>query len=107
MIQILNLLINQFQSEELQKLISPTYREIQDISAYKRNLQIITDLRPTRATQMNPESSRSHLFMTFRIVFGNTMRKITFVDLAGNESSGVRQMKELHLTSKDSTLYKP
>ena len=73
------------QSEELQKLISPTYREIQDINAYKRNLQIITDLRPTRATQMNPESSRSHLFMTFRIVFGNTMRKITFVDLAGNE----------------------
>ena len=58
--------------------------EINNISSYL--VQNVLSNRPTRATKMNPESSRSHLFLIFKLKFpdGST-RKITFVDLAGNE----------------------
>ena len=50
-------------------------------------LERIENLRPTRSTLMNPESSRSHLFLIFKIKFpGKEEVKVTFIDLAGNET---------------------
>lgn len=53
----------------------------------------IQSRRPTRQTDANPESSRSHLFVTLTIKFGDKLAKqlgrtetqLTFVDVAGNE----------------------
>jgi len=39
-----------------------------------------------KATMNNPESSRSHMFITFSIEYNNVKSKLTFVDLAGVEN---------------------
>jgi hypothetical protein len=55
--------------------------------------------RPTRATAINPESSRSHLFIIFKIKLSdNTEILMTFIDLGGNEEtapSGSKKAKDV------------
>jgi hypothetical protein len=56
-------------------------------------IQMITNINDIRirenrikATMNNPESSRSHMFITFNIRYNNIESKLTFVDLAGVEN---------------------
>lgn len=49
---------------------------------------LIERSRPTRATVLNPDSSRTHLFIEFDVKVKNGGdTKLTFVDLAGNEQA--------------------
>lgn len=41
--------------------------------------------RPVRSTELNPESSRSHLFIIFRIKINDEIRYFTLLDMAGYE----------------------
>lgn len=60
---------------------------------FKKYFNTIQQRRPTRQTDANPESSRSHLFITITITFtdkvakrvGRKQTQLTFVDVAGNE----------------------
>ena len=60
--------------------------------AFDKFYKIVELNRPTRATNLNPDSSRSHLIIDFYITTtsGNdapVTTKLSFVDLAGNEKA--------------------
>ncbi|PCI27736.1 hypothetical protein COB52_04455, partial [Candidatus Kaiserbacteria bacterium] len=62
-------------------------------NSFAKQFRTIQARRPTRQTDANPESSRSHLFVTLTITFTDKLAKqigrkttqLTFVDVAGNE----------------------
>lgn len=66
-------------SHQLNRNISPIdmIRNINDIRIRENRI---------KATMNNPESSRSHMFITFNIRYDNIESKLTFVDLAGVEN---------------------
>ena len=64
---------------DLKKLSQKTFT---GYSAFKDVYEIIKNNRPTRSTAYNPDSSRSHLFIFFKV--GDKI--VTFVDLGGYEN---------------------
>ena len=58
-----------------------TTNTFQDYSEFERIYDIIKKNRPTRSTENNPDSSRSHLFIFFKV----DNKLVTFVDLGGYE----------------------
>lgn len=70
----LNVDVNNLKVADLNSLTSA-------ITSYRR------DLNRIKKTPNNPESSRSHLFMVFEILFENNVRGyVTIVDMGGRES---------------------
>ena len=71
-----------------------TMKSINDINDFNRAYSIISSNRPTRATLLNPDSSRSHLFIFFDLNYTDgTSTTLTFVDLAGNEKFWADKVK--------------
>ena len=59
--------------------------------------------RPVRSTDLNPDSSRSHLFLIFQISNGKNTKYLTFVDLAGyekiSEPKNIKEYEGYHITN--------
>jgi hypothetical protein len=89
-----------FKSIKINKELVTLFSQEQDISrdldlltstitSYRSNIGIANKIDHNRikATPNNPESSRSHLFITFKLTFSNnTIGYITIVDMAGQEN---------------------
>lgn len=70
-------------------------QKITDVAQFGKLLMQIDKNRPTRATPANPESSRSHLFITLKISLKSGKEtELSFIDLAGNENVQSRLSSE-------------